>query len=248
MFYQAEDYFFSAISKKCLASSDQIKVYLTGVNAESLNLLILKENLKNPPISLLPYGQIFLEQELPWSIVIPENYSQKSLEEILKTLDFSPEGNSENAVAMFIDLKQLPSLQKPKLSSIKNMDNNLDEWMYPSIEAFASTYEITNQYKKNHERALANKAQFWHFSFYVDKTPVSSLTLSLHNDLARIDDLGTLPSYQKQGFATELVHFALEQAKNLKANYCFLEASESGLSLYKKIGFKSLFKRQYFGK
>lgn len=77
---------------------------------------------------------------------------------------------------------------------------------------------------------------------------MSSLTLSLHNDLARIDDLGTLPSYQKQGFATELVHFALEQAKNLKANYCFLEASESGLSLYKKIGFKSLFKRQYFGK
>jgi hypothetical protein len=43
------------------------------------------------------------------------------------------------------------------------------------------------------------------------------------------------------GYATQLIKFSLMQAIKMNAKYCFLESSNSGLGIYEKLGFKSLF-------
>jgi ribosomal protein S18 acetylase RimI-like enzyme len=77
---------------------------------------------------------------------------------------------------------------------------------------------------------------------------VCSLTLSLSENDARIDDVATMPEHQKQGHATNLIYAALQKAKQLNVSQCFLEASGSGFNLYKRIGFNTLFKNHYYEK
>ncbi|NNM59955.1 MAG: GNAT family N-acetyltransferase [Legionellales bacterium] len=87
-----------------------------------------------------------------------------------------------------------------------------------------------------------------HFSLYIDKIPVASLTLSIANGLARIDDVGTLPAYQRRGYATDLIRHALTLAYRLGITHCFLEASLSGQVVYEKIGFNTLFTSEIYVK
>lgn len=244
LFYQCEDYFFRSISKECLELNEQAFVYVTGVAVASLNLFVLRENIANLNAVLAEYEEIFTAKQLPWAAVISEYYLETSLEDFLEHIPFKAH---ENAVAMVLELTNKEKLQPQNNLLIRRMDAHLVDWMPPLLEAFSSTEELTSLYLQTHEKALANNAQFRHYSLYVDDKPVSSLTLSFNQNIARIDDVGTLPLHQKKGYATYLIDYALEEAKKAGVEFCFLEASDSGLSVYQKIGFKSLFKRKYIG-
>ncbi|AZL16346.1 GNAT family N-acetyltransferase [Rickettsiales endosymbiont of Stachyamoeba lipophora] len=81
----------------------------------------------------------------------------------------------------------------------------------------------------------------------MDSTPVTAITLSINNNIAKIDDVGTLPQYQGKGYASIMIKYALNKAKECGVDYCFLEASKAGLSVDKKIGFNELFSNKIFG-
>lgn len=72
------------------------------------------------------------------------------------------------------------------------------------------------------------------------------MTLSLNKGVARIDDVGTLPEFQGKGYATHLMNDVLFTAKQLGADHCFLESSDSGLGIYKKLGFELLFENRIY--
>ena len=114
------------------------------------------------------------------------------------------------------------------------------------LYGFESTIEIIDSYRKRHEIASQSGAKLYHFSGFIKNDPVCSLSLSLCGHNVRIDDLATTPAYQRKGYATQLVHAAIDFAKTLNASKCFLEASADGLSLYQKIGFKELFINRHY--
>ena len=95
---------------------------------------------------------------------------------------------------------------------------------------------------------MTKNAKLYHFSLYSEEKPIASITLSLNNDIARIDDVGTLPEFQGKGYATRLMNYALSEAKKLGTTHCFLEASDSGLSIYQKLGFKTLFRNNVYSR
>jgi GNAT superfamily N-acetyltransferase len=162
----------------------------------------------------------------------------------LSNIGFSSSGKS---VAMYIELRDQTVYDiKNNTINIQPVDDKLEQWMMPLVDAFESTIDVTRQYAEVHKRALRNKANFHHFTLYKDELPVSSLTLSLQANIARIDDVGTLSAYQNKGYATQLMKHAINMAISLGASYCFLEASESGISVYEKIGFVSLFKNNTY--
>lgn len=68
------------------------------------------------------------------------------------------------------------------------------------------------------------------------------------NAIARIDDLGTLPEFQGKGYATHLMRYVLLETKKLGARHCFLESSDSGLGVYQKLGFETLFKNNIYSR
>jgi GNAT superfamily N-acetyltransferase len=147
---------------------------------------------------------------------------------------------------MFLDIRIYDMLANMPNLIIGDVNNKLDHWAQPLLQAFESTTEITNQYRNIHYNALKKAKKFYHFSCYQDENPVASLTLTINEGVARVDDVGTLPFYQNKGIATYLVHYAIGEAKRLGATSCFLEASASGLSVYQKIGFQPLFKNHIY--
>jgi ribosomal protein S18 acetylase RimI-like enzyme len=72
------------------------------------------------------------------------------------------------------------------------------------------------------------------------------MTLTFLNRGVRIDNVATHPSYQRLGYATQMVQFALNLAKQMSIENCFLDASSKGLELYKRIGFFELFTYQIY--
>lgn len=153
---------------------------------------------------------------------------------------------------MVVDLDRFASEQTASFDSettIKAHDNQLNDWIMPLVGAFESTIEMCRIYATTHESALKKNINLRHFSLYKQEKSIASITLSMHdNTIARIDDVGTLPTFQGQGYASGLMRYVLSEAKKLGAQYCFLESSDSGLGVYQKLGFEPLFKNNIYSK
>ncbi len=242
LFYQAEDYFFRSLSKKCFNFDDFATAYLTGVDLDSDNPLYIRKNIEPIDDILNCCNDFYHSHNAPWSVIVTEQFISSDLEKSLKNISFNPCGKS---VAMFLELNKQQSKQKDTDNIIiQAVDDKLDQWIIPLVGAFESTIDITRQYAYVHQRALENNANFHHYTLYKDDAPISSITLSLQENMARIDDIGTLPAHKNKGYATQLMKHVINQAIDMGAKYCFLEAWESGIavSIYKKLGFMMLYK------
>ena len=239
LFYQSEDYFFRSLSKKCLDLENQATAYYTGISSQNFNFLIIKEKIPKTIDYILASAALFYkENPIPWNMVIAEHCLSKTTENNLKISGFSC---CEVSIAMFLDITTYHGLSCPSHLIIRLVNDKLDHWARPLLQAFESTSQVTNHYRDIHKNAQKTK-NFYHFSCYDGEEPIASLTLTMNDAVARIDDVGTLPLYQNNGIASCLIRHAIEEAKRLGATHCFLEASTAGFSIYQKIGFQPLFK------
>jgi ribosomal protein S18 acetylase RimI-like enzyme len=243
---QAEDYFFRGISSKCLSLCDAAHAYMTGVPIADLNFVYITKNTHSLHTVIMQAEQFFAHGKLAFLTIIPEAFCTAETEKILHASGYL---QTEQAISMVMPL------DKPIINSaasfedtttIQTTDNQLDEWMLPLIGAFESSFKIASRYAHIHAGALKKKVNFHHFSLYMQEKPIASLTLSVHDAIARIDDVGTLPEFQGKGYATRLMIYALTAAKRLGAHHCFLESSDSGLRIYQKLGFEPLFKSNIY--
>ncbi len=248
LYAQAEDYFFKSISKKYLDLNDNAICYMTGVPVADLNIVYIKKH----PSSLdkiLNSAKLFYDQDnLEFIVIIPEEFCSAEASDILKAAGYF---STEKSVAMVFELKNLISNDVASFADkivIKANDNRLNDWMLPMIAFSATAGDLICKYADTHKLALAKKAELQHFSLYNQEKPIASITLSLNNNIARIDDVATLPEFQGKGYATRLMTYVLQKAKESDARYCFLEASESGVSIYQKLGFETLFKNNIYSR
>lgn len=244
-FRQAEDYFFKGISLKFLEVGSEAIAYMTGVQVADLNLVYIYHPVSVEKI-LNQAKEFYAQNTLPFIVLIPEETCSTEVDKIFKTLEYE---RREISVAMILPLDNLILKSQPDISEniqIKENSAHLEQWMVPLISAFGSTFNTAEEYAKTHEQALKNNINLYHYSLYQNDQPIASMTLSLNNNIARIDDVGTLPEFQGRGYATQLMQHALLEAKKLGAVDCFLEASESGLSIYQQLGFKPLFKNHIY--
>ena len=241
-FYRCEDYFFRSISKDCLDFEGEGTAYFTGSSSEYLNPFFLRNNRSSLGSILEKAKAFYAVHNCPWVIIIPEDSVSENHEKILRSFNFHL---NEKSVAMGISLDENTKFEMCQSSMIKPVNHNLKDWMIPLVDAFGSTLELSQQYTEAHVRALL-KAQFYHFTIYEGDRAAASLTLSLNQNGACLNDVGTLPLFQRQGFASRLIIHALLEARKLGATQCFLEASDEGFSLYKKLGFTPLFKNNIY--
>ena len=246
LYRQAEDYFFRGISTKCLNLDDDANAYMTG--GAGLNFIYITRN-TNILDKILIQGQQFFEQEnIAFEVIIPQELCTSQITGILNTLGYSQKSNS---VSKFVSLDSFAVDKTDRFDAetlIKANDDQLNDWMMPLIGAFESTFEICSLYATTHADALKNNINLHHFSLYKQDKPIASITLSLINDIARIDDVGTMPEFQGKGYATHLMHYVLSEAKRLGARHCFLESSASGLGVYQKLGFEPLYKNNVYSR
>lgn len=246
LFRQAEDYFFRGISERCLDLGSEATAYMTRVQVADLNLVYIRNNPKALDKILHQSKQFYDQDKLSFVIIIPQTYCTLAMQNKLKTMGYA---QTDQSVAMAINLETWIPITVPGFDediTIKATDHQLNDWMLPLIGAFESTFEISSQYTNTHANALKNKIGLHHFSVYQQSKPIASMTLSVHDTVARVDDVGTLPQFQGKGYATCLMSYALLEARKLGATDCFLESSDSGLAIYQKLGFKKLFKNNIY--
>jgi len=246
LYRQAEDYFFRGISLKCMNLGDGANAYMTG--GAELNFIYITRN-TNALDKILTEGQRFFEQDnLSFDVIIPRELCTPQMADVLNTMGYTQKSKS---VSMVVDLDGLATDQTASFDSetmIKANDNQLNDWMMPLIGAFESTFEICSIYATTHANALKRNINLRHFSLYKQEKPIASITLSMHDAIARIDDVGTLPELQGKGYASALMRYVLSEAKKLGARHCFLESSDSGLGVYQKLGFEPLFKNNIYSR
>ncbi len=241
-YHSAEDYFFRAISTHCLDISNTATAYMTGVPVRDLNIVYIRNNKESIESILSKCKKFYDQHNLLFVAIVPEDLCPAGTDAVIRDAGYHQAGKS---VAMALDLTTFTP-GKYDEASIRANDNQLHEWMIPMIESFESTLEMTTCYADAHKHAKALNSRLYHYNLYKNEEAITSITLSIHGTIARIDDVGTIPEHQRHGYATCLVNFALAKAKELGATHCFLEASESGLSIYQRLGFAPLFTTNIF--
>ena len=247
-FYEMEYYFFNSISQDTLVFDDTAVAFLSGVLAPNLNPLSIRKNVTTLGSIVEQSKRLYDSHQCPWMVSLSNALNSPITEMILNKagLDFG-----EQSVTMFLPIEAQARPASTRAgdvpeNNIQSVNNNLDDWITPLVEAFESTLELCTQYAASHARAISKDANFHHFTAYENNHPVSSITLSVNEHNARIDDVGTLPAYQNKGYATALMNHALSEAQKMGCTHCFLEASDQGLSVYEKIGFQLLFKNHIY--
>ena len=103
--------------------------------------------------------------------------------------------------------------------------------LYPKAFGYRISEEIIEKSCGSIEFYLASK----------HGEPVGTLIVYQTGDIVGIHGIGVSPEMRRQGFAEEIMKFAINRAIDLKASYATLQASAMGRGLYDKLGFKEDF-------
>lgn len=247
LYRQAEDYFFKNISVMRREFWGEATSYMTKIPVAEMNNVFIKDNPEALDQILKQSERLFyFENNLPFIVNIPENFCTPQAKDYFKGKGYFCNYKTNS---IFVDLSAIKRNHFDDEIIIQNMNDNLNDWASPPMEAFEVTPAVLmNMYIKLHENALGRGIHLYHYSLYIDGKPVSSATLSVCNGISRIDDVGTLPKFQNNGYGRRLLRYILIEAKKLGADYCFLESFETAFPFYEKLGFKTLFKNQVFVK
>lgn len=205
---------------------DGAHAYMTG--GAKLNFIYITRKTNALDKILIQGKQFFDQDNLSFDVIIPQELCTPQMADVLNTMGYPQKSKS---VSMVVDLDRFAIDQTASFDDetvIKANDDQLNDWMMPLIGAFESTFEICSIYANIHESALKKNINLRHFSLYKQEKPISSITLSMHDAIARIDDVGTLPEFQGKGYATHLMRYMLSEAKRLGSRHCFLESSDLG--------------------
>lgn len=101
-------------------------------------------------------------------------------------------------------------------------------------------------------RAIYESERTWRSDFegwlgYVDDLPVTSTATLVTGSVAGVYAVGTLPTYQRQGYAEAVMRHALGQvAWRCGIERSVLQSSEAGYGLYQKMGYRTVVRYAVF--
>ena len=232
-----EKAFWSEICENNIRIGDHTHCFMTPMDAPIFNFIYLRQGASENTFQQA--STLFSSQKKGHMLVLPESLLPE-FEEIIKKAGYTGDGMTTAMYLSLSDATHPPYKNNPCDIILTNHD--LKQWAQPLKTAFpVGDDTITNEYIRYHQKALDNGATILHYALLVAGQPVSSLTLTLHDKLARFDDIGTDIAYQGNGYATHLITHLLEFCREQGVERCFLDASADGLALYRKFGFKPLF-------
>ncbi|MCX7343668.1 MAG: GNAT family N-acetyltransferase [Proteobacteria bacterium] len=244
-FHTLEDYFSNGISLKKLPVGENSIAYYAGIDLPHFNVLLHRE-ITQEPERLINEAMHFFNQNgvYKWVYVVRNDLESAALQNALKNHSFTFE---EVSTALCYSFEQNTEMVNEVSLNIRPVEHNHIEWLAVLQAGFESTDITTNQYCRALERAKSNGILMQHFLGYAQNVPVSTITLTFLNNCIRIDNVATHPNYQRLGYASQMVQFAINLVNQKRVDYCFLDASSKGIGLYKRIGFFELFTYNIYG-
>ncbi|MBP1128284.1 MULTISPECIES: GNAT family N-acetyltransferase [Pseudomonas] len=241
LYQKTDEHFYSAtcLPYRCYGSC--VSTYFIDESDGPQNLLIVRLGCVPSSAELAAALALIRRTTLPIRLVMHEQ-KVETLRELLTGLGFRA---ADVTSAMALQLLPFTSMQCNGAVQI-SLTRNLTQWAVPLVSAFSSTPVEVAHYQQRHERALEAGEALYHFVLSADGQVASSLTLSMCDGAARINDFGTVAGFRGKGYGTRLIQTALLHAWRLGGRFCFLEATSAATSLYRALGFERLFDYQTF--
>ncbi|GAA0337541.1 GNAT family N-acetyltransferase [Morganella psychrotolerans] len=244
-----ERHFWRSIAQSYTDIGEYAQCYLTPLPVPVFNYIYLQAGAGEA--ELVQAQAVFDNGSKPHCLVV-EKTAAKSLNLQIVAGGYEADGETS---AMYLNIAQWQPLSVlPQGCEVHEVNEQLTLWATPLEAAFPTDdgaddtpdFSIISDYISYHQRAMEKGTELHHFVLMYNNEPVSCMTLSVLDNMARIDDLGTIPAYQGKGFASLLLDNALTLCRTGGVSDCYLEASSEGLGLYKKHGFRTLFEYCFY--
>jgi predicted N-acetyltransferase YhbS len=212
----------------------QIYAFATGVDSPFLNVVIDARPVRGDSIEEIQLClNFFKKHQVSWTWFMVPGTALNDLENKGFTL-------LEEAPAMYFDLSNSLSIENMPSLTIQELGakNDLSRWIQPINEAFDAKPEEDSYRKLNADPLNKDCTKLRHFVAMIDNNVVAAGTLFLSDQSVMLHNLATKKDYARRGIGTALTLYMMSEAKNLGYKHCFLDSSEDGFSLYKRIGFK----------
>ena len=225
-----------------------VTAWFSGINNKNINVVYSNSDIADIDNQIADITDFFNKHNVQWSWVITPYTKPANLDKILYSHAFKL---TDTVITMAYDLKALnsePLLHNCLIKEVTDV-KGMTDWAIVVNEAFGATEDNKMDYRDAFMKIpFSGNNAFHHYVVYVDNQPVSTGTLSLSKYGARIDNVGTRINYLRKGFGSAITQYIMHAAKRLGYEYCYLDASDEGIIMYKKLGFTECYKSKIYGK
>jgi hypothetical protein len=228
--------YFAPYVKKMNIFSNSALIICTDIKDDTFNIVTNTHfSTKNANKKIDEIIKLLKKKKLPFSWWIGPFDTPSNLKELLISKKFI---FKENDYGMYLNLKNY-SPQKCFLK-VKQVSNKKELKLFDEIhvKSGGNKNAFETIFKKIPQNAYKGNKPFRMYLSYKNDKPVTTGVLVLHAGVAGIYYIVTDPKERRKGFASNMMKFLLNEAKNLKMEIVVLQASESGKKVYEKMGFK----------
>ena len=208
-----------------------LAAFVTGVDSPFLNVVIdTRVNQTTEPQQIETIAAFFAGHQVPWVWFV---------EPVAHVTDLEQHGLRflEEAPGMYFDLSQPLPTQQAEFRIVEVAANDdLHQWIEPLNEGFPSPDNGESYRQLNANLLNTGETKLKHFIAYSDNDVAAAATLFLGKDAVMLHNLATKLAYQKRGLGKALALHRMQVARDLGYRHCFLDASEEGYQLHKRIG------------
>lgn len=209
----------------------QATAFATGMNSPFLNVLFdLRTERMNSAELIHAADQFFQMHQVPYGWFIIPATAEHDLTQHGFTL-------CEEAPAMYFDLQNSLPESNAEFITIEEANDDLKKWIQPIKDGFEVPEEDDAYRQLNAAILQRGVKKLRHFIAYFQNELAAAGTLFLSDDAVMIHNVATKKIYKNRGLGTAITLHMMNIAKELGYQHCYLDASESAFSLYKKIGF-----------
>ncbi|UYX54925.1 GNAT family N-acetyltransferase [Bacillus thuringiensis] len=213
-----------------------------GLPADTFNIItILNNNLTDGNEELCAEIEHFNQKRFPVNVWYWDEMQENNFKNELLKLNLI---EAEHNIAMIADLKTIrPTIDVPTDFTIQKITTPLQSQKFGETLAalFGTSAEGSNvqsYYNQISSLDLWNSDDMKLYLGLYKGEVVSVGSLVCTKDSVGIYDIATKEDMRGKGFGSTMFNFLLQEAKQLKSNYCVLQASPDGINIYKKSGFQ----------
>lgn len=213
----------------------------SGLSCDTFNILHIKFGTEVSPETLEKAIAYFKDRQLAYCIWV----NQENLTGIVKkTLEACGLSLQNEEVGMILDLTDYKYLSSPGHQNVKTADT--PELIRDYAKVVSSHWNPPDQnvirfYEQTKPAFLDPQNGIKLFVYYHHNEPVSTLELfPTDQSICGIYSFATLEAFRGLGIGSALFTFALNQAKTTGYQQLILQATEDGVGIYKKYGFKAI--------
>lgn len=219
----------------------ELRWFYTGLPTSSFNG-VLHTHIAGNDIDAKIDGVMayFRTRHVPFSWAIGPTTLPINLAHYLKAHGFT---HIHDGTGMAVDVRTLPeAITTPAnfcVEEVRNVDM-LQTYSTTSMKGFSSTEEYVRIYSDTYRAIGFGENSPWHhYIGWLNDEPVAVSSLLLHAGVAGIYGVATIPEARRQGIGAAMTLAPLREARHRGYRVGVLSPSEMGLSMYKRLGFRT---------